>query len=364
MSIVARNKPSRPTKIIINLKNYGHNIEIAKQLSKSDIILVVKANAYGHGAKELAAYAFNNHNIRYFAVATLDEALELREVLDHKAEIIVLGYVEPYLVKDALQKSIMLTVYNEEIARMYDEQLDGKNSLKIVLKIDTGMNRLGFKQFFDLNSFLKKYNKFHIFAIMSHLSSADSDREFTDCQINMFNNIIKHMGASYYTTLFNSAGICNYKNHYTFTRPGIMTYGYVNAQKHVDLKRVMYLYTNIIHINRVEKGDKIGYNGTFIAYNDMTLGVLPIGYADGFRRNLSNIGYVYINGIQCNIVGNICMDMTVIDITSVPENYFGYNVEIIGDHIGADMLAKMCNTIPYEILTNFSLRIQRYYEGF
>lgn len=364
MATEIRNKASRPTKIIINFKNYGHNIEIAKKLSKSDIILVVKANAYGHGAKELTLFAYNNHNIRNFAVTTLEEALELRDVIGDKAEIIVLGYIEPSLVKDACKRKITLTVYNEEIARMYNEQLDGENSLKIVLKIDTGMNRLGFKQNFDLNSFLKKYSNFYMFAIMSHLSSADSDRRYTNYQINMFNNFIKYVEVPCNTTLFNSAGICNYDNQYTYTRPGIMTYGYVNTEKYIDLKKVMYLYTNITHINRVKKGDKISYNGAFIASKDMSVGVLPIGYGDGFRRNLSNVGYVYINGIKCNIIGNICMDMTMIDITALPESYLGYNVEIIGEHIGAEILAKMCNTIPYEILTNFSLRIKRHYEGF
>jgi alanine racemase len=364
MATKIRDKTSRPTRIIINLKNYGHNIEIAKKLSKSDIILVVKANAYGHGAKELTTYAYNKHNIKNFAVATLEEALELRDVIGDKAEIIVLGYIEPYLVQEACKRKITLTVYNEEIARMYNDQLDEDSLLKIVLKIDTGMNRLGFKQIFDLSNFLRKYNKFHIFAIMSHLSSADSDREYTNYQISTFDNFIKHVEVPCNTTLFNSAGICNYENSYTFTRPGIMTYGYVNTETYIDLKKVMYLYTNIIHINKVKKGDRIGYNGTFIASEDMVVGVLPIGYGDGFRRNLSNIGYVYINGIKCNIIGNICMDMTMIDITALPENYLGSNIEIIGEHIGADILANMCNTIPYEILTNFSLRIKKQYEGF
>ena len=355
---------SRPTKILINLENYGHNIEIAKKLSNSEVILVVKANAYGHGSKELSTFAYDNHNIRYFAVSTFEEALELYNTLDKKAKIVVLGYVDPEFVRSASEKNIILTVYNDEIAKLYSEHLYDTDTLKIVLKIDTGMNRLGFKPDLDINNFLKKYLKFDIFTIMSHLSSADSDSEYTYYQMKSFNNILKHTGNSYSTTLFNSAGICNFKNKYTFTRPGIMTYGYIKTDRDIKLKKVMYLFTNIIHVHNIKKGERVSYDGAYIAHRDIKIGILPIGYGDGYRRNMSNNGFVYINNIRCNIVGNICMDMTMIDISALPESYLNSDVEILGDHVDANILADICTTIPYEILTNFSSRIKRKYISF
>ena len=355
---------SRPTKILINLKNYGHNIEIAKKLSNSEVILVVKANAYGHGSKELSTFAYDNHNIRYFAVATFEEALELHDILNKNAKLIVLGYVDPTFVRSASEKNIILTVYNEEIAKLYSEHLYDTDTLKIALKIDTGMNRLGFEPELDIDNFLKKYIKFDIFTIMSHLSSADSDSEYTYYQMKSFNNILKYAGNSYSTSLFNSAGICNFKNQYTFTRPGIMTYGYIKSSRDVKLKKVMYLFTNIVHVHNIKKGERIGYNGAYIAPRDMRIGILPIGYGDGYRRNLSNNGFVYINNIRCNIIGNICMDMTMIDISALPESYLNYDVEILGDNIDANILADLSGSIPYEILTNFSSRIKRYYMSF
>lgn len=356
-----KNSISRPTKIFVNLKNYGHNIEIARKLSNSEIILLVKADGYGHGAKELSIFAYEKHNVRYFAVATFEEAIALRDNLPGNAKIIVLGYVNPYFLKEAVKKDIILTVYNDEIARLYSEYLTNGETLKIIINIDTGMNWIGFKPDSNIKELLECYRNFEIFCIMSHLSSADTDEEYTLHQIDLFNNFMKNLGNNYSTSLFNSAGICNFKNKYTFTRPGIMTYGYVNSKSQVALKKVMYVFTNIVHINNVKKGDRISYGGTFIAPEDMRIGVLPIGYGDGFRRNLSNKGFVFIRDVKCNILGNICMDMTLIDISKLPESFLSYDVEILGEHIDADRIAEMCNTIPYEILTNFSSRIKRSY---
>jgi alanine racemase len=321
----------------------------------------VKADAYGHGAKELAEFAYEKHNIKHFAVATFDEAIELRNIMPDDTNIIIFGHVNPYYVKEAVKNNIILTVYNEEIARLYSEYTSDEEILKIVLKIDTGMNRIGFKPNLNIQEFLACFKNFEIFCIMSHLSSADADENYTLFQIGIFDKCINSLRINLSTSLFNSAAICKFKNKYTFTRPGIMTYGYVNTKLQTELKKVMYLFTSIIHVNNVKKGDRIGYNGTFIAPSDMRIGVLPIGYGDGLRRNLSNKGFVFIDDIKCNIIGNICMDMTIVDISSLPENSLSHDVEILGEHIDANELAEICNTIPYEILTNFSSRVKRYY---
>jgi alanine racemase len=330
-------------------------------MSNSEIFLVIKANAYGHGAKELASYAYKEHHIRYFAVATLEEALEIRDALENNVEILVLGFVDPLFVEVASNKNIILTVFDKDIAIKYSENLHDNLKLKVAIKIDSGMNRLGFKSPEIVQKCLNDIRNFDVFCLMSHLSSADNDKAFTLSQISLFNEYIKLLGSNYHTSLFNSAAICNFNNTYTFTRPGIMTYGYVNAKSQVKLKHVMYLYTKIVHINNVKANEKIGYDGSFVAPHDMKVGVLPIGYGDGYRRELSNRGYVYIDKFKCSIIGNICMDMLMIDITSLPEKYVDYDVEILGDNIDAKKLGEMCNTIPYEIMTNFSSRIKRIY---
>ena len=357
------NNDSRPTKIIINLQSYGYNLEIAKELSRSDIIAVVKADAYGHGAKEIAKYAYEKHRITHFAVATLEEAITLREMPGFNADIIILGYIKTDNLRDIFINKLTPTIFDDKFAKELNNFMRGNNSnIKVAIKIDTGMHRLGFDYNFNIYEFYNNYPMLTVAHVMSHLSSADTDRHYTNLQIKRFNEFLKNNNITTNTSLFNSSALCAYENVYTLTRPGIMTYGYVTPQKNINLQKVMKVYSKVVHIKNVGAGEYISYNGTYKTQKPMKIGVIPVGYADGYMRKLSNCGYMLLDGKKCNVLGNICMDMTIIDITEISEASITKDVEILGDNVTADELGNMTGTIPYEVLCNFSSRIKRYYK--
>lgn len=355
-------KTLRPTYAEINLANYKHNIEVAKSLSKSKIIAIVKADAYGHGAIKLSKFAYEQCDVKDFGVATIEEGVNLRNVLPTDARIITLGYIDEHHFEELLHYKITPTVFDKSIMAKLDRFAKGHNIvLDVVLKIDTGMNRLGFGLNTDFNELVESYSNLNIVLVMTHLSSSDTDLDYTKWQINRFDEYLKRNNVKAETSIFNSSAICFYSNKYTYTRPGIMSYGYVYPENRFGLKPVMSIYSKLIHIKRLKKGEKISYNQTFTASKDMKIGVIPIGYADGYFRALSNKGVMFVNGKPCNVVGTVCMDMTMIDITHLNESDLDCEVEVLGKHIDAEQIAKMCNTISYEIVCAISDRIPRVY---
>lgn len=355
----------RPTYAVIDLERFHSNIELARSLSKSDIIAVVKADAYGHGAKILAKYAFQEMNVTHFAVATMIEGIELRKVLpDNNVKIIVLGYVSDSFVKEALEASLTLPVFDERYASIISnaaKDLDIK--AHVALEIDTGMSRLGFSYDYKIETLLKTYNNIVIDYAISHLATSDSDNSFAHIQTERFDKFLEiNKDYSFATSFLNSSGIANFENRWTYTRPGLFLYGYESTNVLKDLKPVMSLWSEIAHVKFLKKRQSVGYGRTFVAPKDMLIGVIPIGYADGYVRSLSNKGYVFVDNIKCNVVGNICMDMTMIDITQIGENCIGKKVEIMGDNISASMLGELAGTIDYEILCGISDRVPRLYK--
>ncbi len=182
---------------------------------------------------------------------------------------------------------------------------------------------------------------------------------------NLFNSSfgkIINKDYTFATSFLNSSGIANFENRWTYTRPGLFLYGYESTNVLKDLKPVLSLWSEIAHVKFLKKGQSVGYGRTFIAPNDMLIGVVPIGYADGYVRKLSNTGYVFIDNVKCNVVGNVCMDMVMIDVTELGENSIGKKVEIIGDNISATTLGDLAGTIDYEILCGISERVPRLYK--
>ncbi|MGA1847337.1 alanine racemase [Deferribacter abyssi] len=354
-------KTLRPTYAYIDLSNYKHNIEIAKKLSNSKIIAIVKADAYGHGAIKIAEFAYKQCDITHFGVATIEEGISLRRKLKD-AHIIVLGYVDEKYYDEILANNLILTIYDYNLASSFNRYLISKNCIHpAALKIDTGMNRLGFDtsiSYFELSS---TFSNIKFVLCMTHLSSSDTDRKYTELQIKTFKNFLRRENLNIPSSVFNSSAICFYKNDFDYTRPGIMTYGYVYPENSFSLKPVMKIFSKIVHVKELKKGDKVSYNQMFIADKKMKIGVVPIGYADGYFRSLSNKGFMYVNGKRCNVVGRVCMDMTMIDISHLSDNEILEEVEILGENVGANILAELCNTISYEILCAISDRIPRVY---
>lgn len=362
--MLTRIKTLRPTYAFIDLPSYSHNIGMAQKLSgEGEVMAIVKANGYGHGADKLAEYVMRKNGIKNFGVATISEAVKLREVLGNGINITVMGYIDKNFYPEVFENHIILTVFDYYIAESYHRFLQEKGvEAKVVIKLETGMNRLGFDlNNFDIHDFMKKYDHFDIKMFMTHLSSSDTDFEYTNLQLKRFDDFMIQNHLNFPTSVFNSSAVVNFHNKYTYTRPGIMTYGYVYADYDVDLRPVMRIYSKIVQVKHIKKGESISYNRTFYAPREMTLGVIPVGYADGYFRCFSNRGHVYIDGYRCPVVGNICMDIMMVDITELPENSYSSEVELMGKNVNAEMWAKWAGSISYEMLCAISERIPRVY---
>lgn len=356
-------KTLRPTYAFIDLNNYAYNINQAKKISGSEIMAIVKANGYGHGAARLATYAYEKCGVNKFGVATIEEGIALRDSMENGPEIQILGYVDKNFYSEVIERDLTLTIYNDIIAECYHEFLIEHNIVKaeIVIKVDTGMNRLGYDQTLIINNFLINYPRFNVKMVMSHMPSSDSDLEFSKKQIIQFKKYLDNNELNIPVSMFNSSGICNYSNEFDYTRPGIMTYGYVYSEDHIDLKPVMKIYSKVIHIKLLKKGEKVSYNRTFTADRDMIIGVVPIGYADGYPRRFANKAKMKIGKYYCDVIGAICMDMTMVDMTDIPKADYEDEVEILGDNITANKWAEWGETITYEVLCGISDRIPRVY---
>ncbi|MCD8492069.1 MAG: alanine racemase [Geovibrio sp.] len=353
----------RPTYAQIDLNAFAHNIEQARSLSGTDIIAIIKAGRYGHGALPLAEYAWKRCGVKRFGVATLFEGIMLREHLGREPMIFLLGYVDQYLHDEMFSNNLIPAVFDDEIASAYHAYLAKHDrTADITLKIDTGMHRLGYQPDMDYYSFTVKYPRFRVCHVMSHLSSSDTDPEYSNYQKERFRTFITKNHIKSNTSLLNSSGIANIRNEFSLVRPGIMLYGYLYGNNEVALKKVMRIYSKVVHIKQIAGGETVSYNRRFTADRDMTIGVVPIGYADGYSRRFSNRAEMRVNGVNCPVIGTVCMDMTMIDLSNVPLNGSYPEVEVLGDNITADKWAELADTISYEVLCGISDRIPRIYK--
>ena len=360
----------------ISKQNFIHNLLLIKRRLKTNVelLIVIKADAYGHGALELAQVAIEN-GISYFGVATFDEAMELRERF-REARILVLGYTLPNNAKEAVIHNIELCVYDKHVAEILNRIAKQHNmQANIHIKLDTGMNRIGYecnkKNLEEIKEILA-FSNLDIKGIFTHFATADSnDLSYTEEQYNRFQDFISLLQKKHIPLhCANSAAIINAEySHLDIVRLGIVMYGLKPRvdmdMKGLDLKAVMSLKANIIHIKDIEKHQSVGYGRTFIASENTRVATLPIGYADGYMRLLSNKAEVLIQGRRAKIIGNICMDQCMIDISQVDAKIgdcvtlFGY--DSIGNEIKVDELAAQINTIGYEMVCAVSKRVPRVY---
>ena len=355
-----------PTKAIISKKNLYHNFSYLtdKFEKKISIIAIVKANAYGHVAVEISKI-LSRKKIDYLGVANIQEANEL---IDHgiKKRILILGSISNHEISEAIDKKITFTVY--DIRQLnFIRNIKKKIKIKFHLKIDTGMNRLGISESEIDEAILRLKNNSNLEfeGLFTHLVEADNKKsQFTQKQLKSFNRIVEkfqdHFKKIKYIHAANSSGILNFKKSYFNTvRPGILLYGLSHNKK---LKPVMNLETKIIKLRMIEKGESVSYGRTFKAKKKMKIAVIPIGYADGLPRSLSNIGHVYCNGKKCKILGRVCMDLTMIDVSTIKSVSIDDTVKIFDDtNQSATQLAKKIKTIPYDIVCGISKRVKRIY---
>ena len=363
------NNVDKNTFLDINLKAINLNYQIIKKkINKSCVIAAsVKADAYGLGANKIVSELIKNGCSNFF-VATTSEAIVLRK-LNKKIKIYILNGLVVNNIR-LIKKYNLIPVINNLLQLKNIEKFQKKNNykLKIALQFDTGMSRLGFDRAetnLILNDKKKLIRRSDVALVMSHLACADnkhSKKNFD--QLKKFKKIIKFFPEAKYS-LSNSAGILlGKKYHFDMVRPGISLFGgHCQIKGNNQYKNVISLKAKIIQIRTIEKNETVGYGATFKAKKNMIIGTIPIGYADGFNRLFSNNYSILINDSKAKFVGRISMDLITIDLTNIKNlnKVQDEEIEIIGNRYNINDIAKLINTIPYEILTNLGKRYQRRY---
>ncbi len=363
----------RPTRAEIDLAAVAHNLRVVRSIVPHGRVLsVIKADAYGHGvvpvAKRLAAEGASG-----FGVALAEEGLELRAA-GIETPILVLNGITGGAHRELVARRLRPVVYEPAEARAFAAAAAAADvEVRIHLKIDTGMSRLGvplrkLDSFLDL---LDDLPRLRVEGVMTHLASADSDDEVTREQLDRFDDALARVRARGHRPTVahaaNSAGTLRHERaRYDLVRPGIALFGLPGAPGiDVGLRPAMRLRTEVISLRTLEPGERVGYDGTFRAETTTRVATIPVGYGDGYFRALSNRGEVLVRGHRCRVVGNVSMDLTGIDVTRVPGAALGDEVVLLGtqgeETITAEELARHAGTIPYEVLTNVSRRVPRFY---
>ncbi|MFH1563948.1 MAG: alanine racemase [Nitrospirota bacterium] len=356
----------------INLANVSYNIgQIRRLVGKQvEIMPIVKANAYGHGAVEVAKTVIKA-GANKLGVASLSEGIELREA-GILADILVLSPLNINQLQKAIDNHLTLTISSIDNLK---EIITLNQSIKIHLEIDTGMGRLGIQsaEINELEDILRTKPErgaplnLEIEGIFSHFAQADAENNYK--QFNKFQEIINHLIQAGINIpikhISNSGAIISFKEMYlNLVRPGIIVYGLypaTNFPKIVDLQPVMTFKAKIIQLRKIPKGCGISYGSTYITDKETLIATIPVGYADGYNRLLSNKAQAVIKGFRVPVVGRITMDFCMLNVTDVPEVKIGDEVTLFGENPAVDELAQICQTINYEIVCGISQRVPRVY---
>ncbi|MFT2787662.1 alanine racemase [Helicobacter pylori] len=373
----------RASFVEVNTASLRHNFSAVKSIVPKDahIMAVVKANAYGAGAIK-ASEIFLQEGANYLGVATLDEALELRSYFS-KTPILILGYSPNSNASMLIDNDLSAMIFSLEQAEVFSQMaLKSQKRLKIHLKIDTGMHRLGLEPNFKSIEIIKKIRALkglEVEGIFTHLSNADAKiKTHAKNQMKAFNAFLEQLLNQkiefQYRHAYNSAGIlslCNGNENRLLNlyRPGIMLYGFYpsNGMKETCptiLKNVVSLKAQIVQIRSVKKGEFIGYGEHFYTNEETLVGVLALGYADGLMRALGNRIQVAINNQLAPLIGKVCMDQCFVKLNNI-EAKEGDEVILFGDKSAkandASEIAALLNTIPYETISTLSKRLERVY---
>lgn len=379
------------------------NLEKIKNINEN-IIYVLKDDAYGLGIENILPILIEN-GCNYYAVAYIEEALEIKKISREKflkeVNVMILNYTEVEDIRIAVENGIELTIYSlfqfREYEKIFSEILEeGKNDIKIHMKLNTGMNRLGFdrdeieelcgilkrfqvrnenKRFLEYDKkgesvkTVEKIGKLEIVSIFSHISDSEN-LEKTEAQVKKYEEFLKifqKMGIDYrYTHLQASPLLFKYgkKYNYDFGRVGMAIYGMEPLSERVGLEQVINLHSKIISIRKVRKGEQVSYGNNGLLERDTVVAVVPIGYAHGLKKQIeSSNSYILIKGEKAYILGEVCMDMILVDVTDIKGVSVGDKAVIIGvqgdEEITLLKMAKWANTIQDDILTNFDKSIRR-----
>ena len=372
----------------INKSNLKKNLKIVRSINKN-LICVIKDNAYGLGIENILPILLEN-KCDYFAVAYIEEAVKIQKLLENlklknqngKIKVMSLNYVKPENVGDAIRNNIELTVFNFSQLLDYLKILDDffeNMTLKIHIKVNSGMNRLGFdeNEILELVEIIKKYNlnnksknRLEIISIFSHISDAENQAE-TEKQVEKYEKILKIFSQNNvryrYSHLQASPLLFKYgkKYNYDFARIGMALYGMEPLSTDMSLLDVITVKSKIINIRNVKKNDKVSYGSKGIVKHDSKIGIVAIGYAHGLQKQIenSNKAYILVNGQKAKIIGEICMDMIFVDLTNIENVKMNDEVVIIGSQKNAEngivekitlrQMARWAKTIQDDVLTKF-----------
>ena len=364
----------------ISLEAIGHNIrEVKKRLPEGVKLLgVVKANAYGHGAVPVASYLENQ--VDYFATATIEEAVELREN-GISAPILILGYVSPSQYGDLVEYDITQTIDSYAQALALEKEAARQNrKAKAHLAVDTGMTRIGFQVTeHDADEAAKIADLPHIEleGMFTHFSCADQeDKTYCSMQMEKYDKMTALLAERGVTIplrhICNSAGIMEFDDHhFEMVRSGIITYGIYPSEEvkkeRLDLIPALSWKSHVIHVKEVGPGIGVSYGATYVTENPMTrIAPVSAGYADGYPRALSNQGCVLIHGKKAPIIGRICMDQMMVDVTDIPDVQVEDVVTLVGtdgdETITIEEIANPAARFDYEMLCDISSRVTRVYK--
>ena len=364
----------------IDLLKIQDNAKSIKEYCNRKLIAVVKADAYGHGAVQVANVLHNIVDI--FAVATVEEGIELRQA-GIRNPILVLFTTLPETVDEIISYELTPTIDNWNLATRLNEAVLSRNSLLqlvpiqkayIHLDINTGMNRSGIPHL-EVRDFIDKLNtlnRLELEGITTHLATADEeDQSFVNLQLQRFLSSIEDVkksdtGIPFFHVANSAATISIPDSHFDAVRPGLALYGiYPSNSYFVDLQPALSWKTHVIWVNTIDSGEGISYGLTHKVTQPTRIAAIQVGYGDGYPRSLSNKGEVLIGGTRRPILGRICMDITVVGLETTDNIEIGDEVILIGkqgdEEITVDEIAEKADTIPYEILTQIGKRVKRIY---
>lgn len=363
------------TRLVVNLDAIVQNVEVARRAAGKALMVVVKADAYGHGAVPVAQTL--EGKCAFFGVSSAVEALELRRA-GVQAPLLVLGYTPPEAFPDAIRQSIRPAIFRYEDAEALSQAAQALDlPAPFHFAVDTGMSRIGFQvtpEDAELCARIARLPGLVAEGLFSHFATADS-RDLTGAReqaalFARFDNMLRARGVAVpLRHLDNSAGIMNLRSPYEMARCGIITYG-LYPSSDVDpallpIRPALQWLSRVTNVRTLPAGRAVGYGGTYVTRAPTVIATIPVGYADGYRRSLSGRFYVLLHGARAPILGRVCMDQLMVDVTAIPDVRVGDRVVLLGtdgdETITVEAMATAADTFNYELICGISRRVARVY---
>lgn len=363
------------TQLIIDLDAIRHNIRAVHERAGVPVMAIIKADAYGHGAVEIARHI--DGDCAFFGVSSILEALELRQAGIEKP-ILILGYTPVAAFPEAIRQGIRPAIFRYEDALSLSQAATALGmTTKFHIAVDTGMSRIGFQvtpEEADICARIAALPNVEAEGLFSHLATADcadlTRARHQAALFDQFDEMLRSRGVTIRLRhLDNSAGVMNFHCKYELVRSGIVTYGmYPSTEVDpsvLDLRPALRWESRITHLKTLEPGREIGYGGTYTTTRPTRVATVPVGYADGYRRNLSGRFYVLIRGKKAPILGRICMDQMMVDVTEIPDAALNDTVVLVGKsgdlNISVEEIAAQGDSFNYEFVCGISRRVPRVY---